>query len=137
MSVNLTGIMHVCASFLAMLTASGGNIINLDSVASERPAVNNPAYSASKAGLVQLTKTLAMKWGRQGVRVNTVAPGMVPTKLTASQLSGEALEQLNKTIPLGRVGTPYDIAGAVLYLASPWASYTTGQRIVVDGGMSL
>jgi 3-oxoacyl-[acyl-carrier protein] reductase len=62
---------------------------------------------------------------------------MVPTKLTANQVSAEALEKLNKAIPLGRVGTPGDIAGAVLYLASPLASYTTGQRIVVDGGMTL
>ena len=109
----------------------------MDSVAAIRPALNNPAYSASKAGLVQLTKALAMKWGRRGVRVNCVAPGMVPTKLTANQSSPEQEAQFVKSCPLGRFGTPEDIAGAVIFLASPLAAYVTGHHLVVDGGLTL
>ena len=137
LSINLTGAMQLCTEFYDLLEASGGNIVNLDSVVSIRPAFNNPAYSASKAGLVQLTKALAMKWGRNGIRVNSVAPGMVPTKLTANQSSPEQEEQFNKSNPLGRFGTPRDIAGGVLFLASPMAAYVTGQQLVIDGGLSL
>lgn len=137
LSINLTGAMQLCTEFYDLLEASGGNIVNLDSVVSIRPALNNPAYSASKAGLVQLTKTLAMKWGPRGIRVNTVAPGMVPTKLTANQSSPEQIEQITNTIPLRRVGSPQDIAGGVLFLASPLAAYITGQQLVIDGGVTL
>ena len=137
LSINLTGAMQLCTEFYDLLEASGGNIVNLDSVVSIRPALNNPAYSASKAGLVQLTKTLAMKWGPRGIRVNTVAPGMVPTKLTANQSSPEQIEQITNTIPLRRVGSPQDIAGGVLFFASPLAAYITGQQLVIDGGLSL
>ena len=137
LSINLTGAMQLCTEFYDLLEASGGNIVNLDSVVSIRPALNNPAYSASKAGLVQLTKTLAMKWGPKGIRVNSVAPGMVPTKLTANQSSPEQIEQTNRTIPLRRVGSPQDIADGVLFFASPLAAYTTGQQLVIDGGMTL
>jgi 3-oxoacyl-[acyl-carrier protein] reductase len=136
-AINLTGAMLLCTAFFPLLQASGGNIINLDSVVSIRPAFNNPAYSASKAGLVQLGKALAMKWGRKGVRVNNVAPGMVSTKLTVNQSSPEQQEQFSKTNPIQRFGTPEDIAGAVVFLASPLASYITGHQLVVDGGLTL
>ena len=120
-----------------LLTASGGSIVHVDSVASLSPAVNNPAYSASKAGLVQLTKALAKKWGADGIRVNTIAPGMVPTKMTKNQSSPEQIEAFSKINPIGRYGTPDDMAGAALFLASPLASYVTGQQLVVDGGLSI
>ena len=136
-AINLTGAMQLCNEFFPLLETSGGNIVNLDSVVSIRPALNNPAYSASKAGLVQMTKALAMKWGRKGVRVNTVAPGMVPTKLTQNQASAEQEEKFKKINPIPRFGTPADIAGAVVYLASPMAAYVTGQQIAVDGGGTL
>ena len=137
LNINLTGAMQLCTEFFPLLETSGGSIVNLDSTVSIRPAVANPAYSASKAGLVQLTKTLAMKWGRKGVRVNTVAPGMVPTKLTANQSSPEFIEQWNRQIPLARVGKPEDIAGAVVFLTSPLAAYITGHQLVTDGGLTL
>jgi len=137
LNINLTGVMNMCTAFYDKLVARQGNIINLDSVASIRPAINNPAYSASKAGLVQLTKTLAMKWGRNSLRVNSVAPGMVPTKLTASQATPENEVMFAKTNPIGRFGTPADIAGGVVFLASPLAAYITGQQLVIDGGMTL
>jgi len=136
-NINLTGAMQLCTEFFPLLEASGGNIINLDSVVSIRPAFNNPAYSASKAGLVQLGKALAMKWGRKGIRVNNVAPGMVATKLTVNQSSAEQQQAFGKTNPIPRWATPEDIAGAVVFLASPLASYITGHQLVVDGGMTL
>lgn len=137
LNINLTGAMQLCTEFYPQLETSQGNIVNLDSVVSIRPALNNPAYSASKAGLVQLTKSLAMKWGRNGVRVNGLAPGMVPTKLTTNQSSAEQEEKFSKTNPIRRFGTPQDIAGGVLFLASPMAAYVTGHQLVVDGGMTL
>ncbi|MCB1697674.1 MAG: SDR family oxidoreductase [Halioglobus sp.] len=136
-NINLTGAMQLCTEFFPLLEASGGSIVNLDSVVSIRAAPANPAYSASKAGLVQLTKSLAMKWGRKGVRVNTVAPGMVPTKLTANQSGPEHEKEWIKQIPLSRVGKPEDIGGAVVFLTSPLAAYITGQQIVADGGGTL
>ncbi len=137
LNINLTGVMHLCTAFLDLLVASKGCIINMDSVVSIHPALNNPAYSASKAGLVQLTKALAMKWGPKGVRVNTIAPGMVPTKLTANQNSPEVVQSYMDQTPLRRVGSPEDIAGAVLFFSSPLAAYATGQHLVVDGGLTL
>lgn len=137
LTINLTGAMQLCTEFFSLLEASQGNIVNLDSVVSIRPAPANPAYSASKAGLVQLTKALAMKWGRNGIRVNSLAPGMVPTKLTANQSSPEQQAEFAKANPCGRFGTPQDIAGGVLFLSSPLAAYVTGHQLVVDGGGTL
>lgn len=137
LAVNLTGVFHLCAVFRDRLAVTGGCVINLDSVVARVPAKNNPAYSASKAGLVQLTKALAVKWGRLGIRVNGIAPGLVPTKLTSKQLEGAYEERFNRIVPLQRVGTVEDIAGVALFLASPLAAYMTGQSILVDGGISL
>ena len=137
LNINLTGAMQLCTEFYPLLKASRGNIVNLDSVVSISPAPANPAYSASKAGLAQLTKALAMKWGRKGIRVNSLAPGMVPTKLTANQSSPQQQAEFAKTNPLGRFGAPQDIAGGVLFLSSSLAAYVTGHQLVVDGGMTL
>lgn len=137
LTINLTGVMHLCTAFYPHLARSGGNIINLDSVVAIRPAINNPAYTASKAGLKQLTKGLAMKWGRKGIRVNAIAPGMVPTKLTANQMGKEQAAIFKKRNPIQRFGTPQDMAGGALFLASPLAAYITGQHLVIDGGMTL
>ena len=137
LNINLTGVMHLCTAFYPHLERSGGNIINLDSVVAIRPAINNPAYTASKAGLKQLTKGLAMKWGRKGIRVNGIAPGMVPTKLTANQAGAEQEAAFKKRNPVQRFGTPQDMAGGALFLASPLAAYVTGQHLVIDGGMTL
>jgi 3-oxoacyl-[acyl-carrier protein] reductase len=137
LSINLSGAMQLCTDFYPLLAQSKGSIINIDSVASINAAVNNPAYSASKAGLVQLTKVLAKKWGHAGVRVNTVAPGMIPTKMTVNQSGPDQAAQFSKTNPIPRFGRPQDIAGGVLFLASPLAAYVTGQQLVVDGGLTL
>jgi 3-oxoacyl-[acyl-carrier protein] reductase len=137
MAVNVNGAMDLYTRLLPVLQRSSGSIISLDSVASIRPAWQNPAYSASKAALVQLTKSLAKKWGKKGVRVNTVAPGLVPTKLTQNQVGEAQEDEFAKVCPVGRFGTPEDIAGAVVFLASRLAAYVTGEQIVVDGGSSL
>jgi 3-oxoacyl-[acyl-carrier protein] reductase len=136
-NVNLTGVMDLCTSLQPALAKRQGCIVNLDSVVTEQAARNNPAYSASKIGLKHLNKALAMKWGKQGIRVNGVGPGFVPTKMTANQSSPEAIVAFNAKLPLGRTGTPDDIAGAVLFLASPLAAYVTGQSLLVDGGLTL
>lgn len=136
-AINLTGAMSLSTAFLPLLESTKGNIVHLDSCAAIKPALNNPAYTASKAGLKMLAKGLAQKWGPKGVRVNTVAPGFVPTKLTASQTGPEMQATFAKSNPIGRFGTPDDIAAGVLYLASPLASYVTGHQLVIDGGLTL
>lgn len=137
MDINLTGIMHLCTESFPLLEASGGNIINLDSVVAERPAAAAPAYTASKAALAQLTKALAQKWGKQGVRVNSIAPGLTATKLTANQTGPDTDAYFAKTNPIGRLCTPSDIGNAALFLASDMAAYITGHRLLVDGGLSI
>lgn len=138
MDVNLTGVMNACVSFKQALAGTRGSIINIASLASFFSTRNNPAYSASKGGMAILTKTLADNWGRAGIRVNGIAPGFVETKLTRVSRDNPAIYEasLRKT-PLGRWGTPRDMAGAALFLASPLASFITGQTICVDGGLSL
>lgn len=137
MAVNLNGVMDVCNSFKDKLAERKGCVINLDSIVAYNVARNNPSYSASKAGLKHLNKVLAWKWGRLGIRVNGVGPGAVPTKLTSAQITEEAEAQFCKQVPAGRYGTPEDIGGAVMFLASPMAAYVTGISFPVDGGLSL
>jgi 3-oxoacyl-[acyl-carrier protein] reductase len=135
LDINLSGIMQLCMLFREKLVAREGNIINVSSVAAYEPALYNPAYSASKAGLVMLTRNLAVLWGRDGVRVNGIAPGFVATKLTAVSRDNEAIyEGTLKRIPLKRWGTAEEMGSTALFLASPMASYITGQTILVDGG---
>jgi 3-oxoacyl-[acyl-carrier protein] reductase len=143
LDVNLTGIFHLCTSFhapIAQSAAAGrsGSMIIFGSLASFIATTNNPAYSASKGALAILTKTLADRWGRDGVRVNGVAPGFVETKLTKVSRDNPAIYEASvRKTPLGRWGTPEDQAGCALWLASPLASFVTGQMILVDGGISL
>ncbi len=134
---NLTGVMHVCTTLRDALAARRGCIVNLDSIVAEMAGRNNPAYSASKMGLKHLNKALAQKWGKLGIRVNGVGPGLVPTKMTANQTTPEAAQRFSETVPAGRFGTPDDIAGPVLFLSSPLAAYVTGQSLIVDGGLTL
>lgn len=136
-SVNLTGIMHLCTALAEKLAESGGSIVNLDSLTAHQAARNNPAYSASKAGLLHLNRALAIRWGKKGVRVNGIGPGVVPTKITENWAKDETAQMIEARMPLGRLGTPDDMAGVALFLASPLASYVTGQSIPVDGGLGL
>lgn len=134
-AVNLKGTFNVTKSVSAyMLKKRSGNIINISSVVGIIGNVGQANYSASKAGVIGLTKTSAKEFAKRGVRVNAIAPGFIKTDMT-EVLSDDAKEALYKNIPLGRLGLPRDIANAATFLASDNASYITGQVLVVDGGM--
>ncbi|MEM9501065.1 MAG: SDR family oxidoreductase [Pseudomonadota bacterium] len=136
--VNLNSVMDVARAFHSALADTGGSMIIVSSVAAFKSTIGTPAYAASKAGAASLVKTLGEAWARDGIRVNGIAPGLVPTKLTAVTTEHpERREGALKSIPLRRMGTPEDMAGAALFLASPLASYITGQTLVVDGGLTL
>jgi len=113
----------------------GGVIVNVASVSGIRATPRTAAYGAAKAGLIHLTKTLAVEYGRFGVRVNAVSPGAIATPATDAVLSAERKATLAAATPLQRPGRPEDIARAVLYFASPMSEYVTGQMLLVDGGV--
>ncbi len=117
--------------------AAGGSIVTVSSVAAGKPSANNGPYAASKAGVNQLTATLAAELAPRGVRVNAVAPGPVPTEvfMEALRLTPEQLPAVARNVPLGRLGEPEDVAAAVVYLVSPAASWVTGQVLGVCGGL--
>lgn len=138
MDVNLNSIMACAMKFRAMLAASKGSIINISSTSAYHTTLGNPAYGTSKAACVALTKNLAHAFAKEGIRVNGVAPGLVDTKLTkVTTENPERLAASLEKIPVHRLGRPDDIAGAVLFLASPLASYVIGHTIPVDGGLIL
>jgi 3-oxoacyl-[acyl-carrier protein] reductase len=137
-NVDLMSVMSCCVKFHDMLAATKGSIIILGSGASFQAVFGNPGYSASKGGLVTLTKTLGEAWATDGIRVNGIAPGLVATKITKVTWDHpRRYEDSIAEIPLKRWGTPEDMGGIALFLASPLSSYMTGQMLVVDGGMSL
>ena len=136
--VNLMSLMGCALKFYDMLCASQGSLIIVSSTAAYHATKGNPAYAASKSGAAGLTRTLGQAWARQGIRVNGIAPGFVATKMTQVTTSNpKRLEQAMERIPLNRFGTPNDMAGAALFLASPLAAYIIGQTLVVDGGLVL
>ena len=136
--INLNSVMDAARAFHPALAEAKGAIIIVSSVAAFKSTLGTPAYAASKAGAASLTKTLGEAWARDGIRVNGIAPGLVPTKLTSVTTDHpERLEASIRSIPLRRMGTPEDMAGAALFLASPLAGYITGQTLVVDGGLTL
>jgi len=138
MAVNLDSLMHIARKFHGALAASKGSLIIVSSISGLKANIGNPAYAASKAGAISLTKTLGQAWARDGIRVNGLAPGLVDTKLTkVTTENPERRAGALANIPQGRMGTPADMAGAALFLASPLASYVTGHTLVVDGGLSL
>jgi NAD(P)-dependent dehydrogenase (short-subunit alcohol dehydrogenase family) len=112
----------------------GGAILNIASVSGIRPTPGTAAYGAAKAGLLNLTQTLAVEWAPK-VRINAVVAGIIATEV-AEQNYGDAatIERMAATVPLGRLGTPGDVADACLYLSSPLASYVSGASLVVNGG---
>ena len=138
MAVNLDSLMHCARKFHDQLAASAGSVVIVSSISGLKANVGNPAYAASKAGAISLTKTLGQAWAPDGVRVNGLAPGLVDTKLTKVTTDHpDRLAGALARIPQGRMGTPADMAGAALFLASPLASYVTGHTLIVDGGLSL
>ena len=136
--LNLNSIMASCTFFQDKISQSNGSIIIIGSGASYNSVKGNPAYSASKGGLLTLIKTLGEAWAENKIRVNGIAPGFVATKLTSvTYESKERYEDSLKRIPLGRWGTPEDMGELACFLCSSKASYITGQMITVDGGMGL
>lgn len=141
-AINLFGAFRMSVACKAMLAASkisgGGSVINLASMSSFVAVPMVPGYGAAKAGIVQMTLNLAVTWAGEGVRVNAVAPGLIESNMTAVMKGIEALEkpQIDRT-PMGRWGTPGDVAPAILFLASADAAFVTGQTLNVDGGYSV
>lgn len=136
--INLMSVMAVAMKFHPALKAAQGAMVIVSSDAAYHSTRGNPAYNASKTGAVGLTRTLAEAWARDKIRVNGLAPGLVPTKLTAvSTDHPERLDRYIERIPMRRAGTPQDMAGVALFLSSPLAAYVLGQTIQVDGGMLL
>ena len=137
LDVNLTAAMRLCrAAMRPMMKARWGRIVNITSVVG---ATGNPGqtnYAAAKAGLVGFSKSLAAEVASRGITVNAVAPGFIATPMT-DKLSDDQKAQLTTRIPAGRLGTPEDVAAAVLYLAAPGAGYVTGATLHVNGGMAM
>ncbi len=134
MAVNLDSAFHLLKAFAPLLKDSGGgSVVLVASINGERGKRGQANYAASKAGLIALGKTAALEMGRYGVRVNSVAPGWIETAMTAS-LPEEVRKRAVEESALGRTGTPDDVAGAVLFLASDLSRHVTGQVLRVDGG---
>ena len=131
----------LCAKYVyPLLKASRGCIVNIASVQAFANEPNISVYAATKGGLLALTRAMALDYAAEGIRVNAVCPGAIRTGMMEAALKDqpdpeEAVRTLGRSIPLGRVGEPEDIAGAVVFLASPSASYITGASLVVDGGL--
>ena len=138
METNLRGYLLVVREGVRRLRAekSPGSVINVSTVAALRPWPGLGAYSVSKAAVNMMTQVLAIELGRDGIRVNAIAPGVVRTRFSEALWKEPAAEErATKGLPLGRIAEPEDIAGAAVYLASEAARYVTGQVLVVDGGM--
>ncbi len=136
--VNLNGAMRCCAAAKPLLAAAGGSIINIGSMLSFFGGAVVPGYSASKGGIAQLTKSLAIAWASDCIRVNALAPGWIATPLTQALRDDPARQNaiLSRT-PMGRWGRPEELVGPALFLASDAASFVTGAVLTVDGGYSI
>ncbi len=141
LAVNLKGTFLMCKHALKpMLAQESGSIVNVASIEGLHGVDGGSAYNASKGGVVLLTRNLAIDYGRKGIRVNCVCPGLIDTPMTAALFRDEALaefrDRLVEAHHLGRMGRPEEIAAAALFLASDDASFVTGQALAVDGGIT-
>jgi gluconate 5-dehydrogenase len=118
---------------------NGGSIVNIASVAGiaglETDVLDAVGYSASKGAIITFTRDLAVKWAKRGIRVNAIAPGFFDTRLSHALLE-RTQQKIEKTTPMGRIGTPGELGGVAVFLASAAASYVTGQILAVDGGIT-
>ncbi|PWJ86583.1 NAD(P)-dependent dehydrogenase (short-subunit alcohol dehydrogenase family) [Pseudaminobacter salicylatoxidans] len=136
LDTNLKGVFVVAQAVARGMKAAGhgGAIVNIASILGHRVAGNLSAYATSKAGVIQLTRALALEWAREGIRVNALCPGYIETDINREFFSSEAGDQLVRRIPQRRLGKPEELDGALLLLASSAGSYITGSSIEVDGG---
>lgn len=136
LDTNLKGVFVVAQAVARGMKAAGhgGTIVNIASILGHRVAGNLSAYATSKAGVIQLTRALALEWARDGIRVNALCPGYIETDINREFFSSEAGDQLVRRIPQRRLGKPEELDGALLLLASSAGSYITGSSIEVDGG---
>ena len=133
--INLVSVMRACTAARPALAAAGGSVVNIASMLSFFGGPLVPAYTASKGGIAQLTRSLAVAWAADGVRVNAVAPGWISTDLTGGiRTDPEAEARILDRTPMGRWGTPGEVAGAVEFLCGPDAGFITGAVLPVDGG---
>jgi NAD(P)-dependent dehydrogenase (short-subunit alcohol dehydrogenase family) len=139
MDANLKGAWLVARAAARTMIANdtGGTIVNIASILGSAVQKRTGPYSAAKAGLLHLTRAMALEWARHGIRVNAIAPGYYRTDMAADFLDSAAGQQLQKRIPQRRLGNPEELDGAILLLASGASSYMTGSVITVDGGLSL
>lgn len=137
--VNLRGTYFASVEFAkrAFDAGTSASIINVSSVSGVVPLARLGVYAATKAGVQQLTKVMALEWADRNVRVNAIAPGWVETDFTGDLFASRHGESLRADVPMGRLATPEDIAGAAVWLASEAASYVTGSIVVIDGGRQL
>jgi NAD(P)-dependent dehydrogenase (short-subunit alcohol dehydrogenase family) len=136
LDTNLDGAWRVAQAVAKAMVAArrGGSIVNIASILGLRQATHLLAYAAAKAALVQVTRSLALEWARHGIRVNAIAPGYVVTEMNRDFFASDAGQAVVKRIPQRRVGSPRDLEGALLLLASDAGAYMTGSVVVADGG---
>jgi NAD(P)-dependent dehydrogenase (short-subunit alcohol dehydrogenase family) len=138
LDINLTGSFRTALAFHPHLARAKGTLINIASMYATFGSPQNPAYGASKAAVAQLTKSLAIAWAPDGIRVNAISPGFIVTEQSArSRQNPDHVARVTARTPLGRWGDPGDIAGPALFLASPDAQFITGITLPVDGGYSI
>jgi len=138
LDINLTASLAAANAAFPKLEAAGGSVVNIASMWSFFGSPGAPAYSASKGAIVSLTRSMAVAWGRKGVRVNAVAPGWVNTRMAARAKGDPEREpRISARIPLGRWAEPADVANVIRFLVSPDAAYVHGVVLPVDGGYSI
>jgi len=136
LDVDLSGVLFGCQEAAKAMIGRGGNIINIASISGANAYPMRVAYCTAKAGVIHLTKVLAVEWARYNIRVNAIAPGFVETDMVLNAIKSGLLhkKEVEKRIPLHRLGRPKEIAAAAVFLASDEASYITGETLFVDGG---
>lgn len=137
LGVNLRAVVALSAAALPHLSATGGSIVNIASMAAEVPQLGGGLYAPSKAGVASFTRQAAVEWGPQGVRVNAIGPGMIRTEMAEAVYADPVMyERRRALIPVGRIGAPEDIGRVAAFLLSDDAAYVSGQHILVDGALT-
>ena len=136
--INLKGpYFMLCRAVPLMAKNGGGSVVNVASIAALISLPGQAVYSMTKAGLISITRSFAKEYGKQGIRVNAILPGVVETRLASALIEDPGVQKWLSQLPAGRAGQPEDMVGGVLYLLSDQAAYTTGTTLVMDGGATL